>query len=160
MLRVPNCLGNLLTIFFCNPILFATCTSTFSKLCKKNYAMVCRRQMAVKLLASHLDRALLSKFFFVSVSGTHLCQTLDGPQGSRLHNTHLTGSHSDQEPQSGARFNVHSDFTTTVENGFCGLFGCQRRRPQPLRSLSQCICCFITELHDTEAPSDTLKASY
>jgi hypothetical protein len=30
--------------FFCNPILIAICTSTFSKLCKHNmYTVVCRR---------------------------------------------------------------------------------------------------------------------
>jgi hypothetical protein len=30
--------------FACNPILFAVCTSTFSKLCKKKkYTMACRR---------------------------------------------------------------------------------------------------------------------
>jgi hypothetical protein len=29
--------------FFCNPILFAVATSTFSKLCKNMYTVACRR---------------------------------------------------------------------------------------------------------------------
>jgi hypothetical protein len=28
--------------YFCNPILFAICTSTFSKLCKNIYTVACR----------------------------------------------------------------------------------------------------------------------
>jgi hypothetical protein len=30
-------------VFFCNPILSAKCTSTFSKLCKNMYTVACRR---------------------------------------------------------------------------------------------------------------------
>jgi hypothetical protein len=33
-------------LFFCNPILFAICTSIFSKLCKKTYGMACRRVLS------------------------------------------------------------------------------------------------------------------
>jgi hypothetical protein len=32
--------------FFCNPILFAICTSTFSKLCKKTYTVARRRVLS------------------------------------------------------------------------------------------------------------------
>jgi hypothetical protein len=32
-----------LEFIFCNPILLATCTSTFSKLCKNMYTVACRR---------------------------------------------------------------------------------------------------------------------
>jgi hypothetical protein len=33
-------------LFFCNPILFAVCTSTFSKVCKKTYTVACRRVLS------------------------------------------------------------------------------------------------------------------
>jgi hypothetical protein len=32
--------------FFCNPILFAICTSTFSKLCKNMYTVACGRVLS------------------------------------------------------------------------------------------------------------------
>jgi hypothetical protein len=32
--------------FFCNPILFAICTSTFSRLCKNMYTVACRRVLS------------------------------------------------------------------------------------------------------------------
>jgi hypothetical protein len=34
------------THFFCKPILFAICTSTFSKLCKNMYTVACRRVLS------------------------------------------------------------------------------------------------------------------
>jgi hypothetical protein len=34
-----------LHLIFGNPILFAICTSTFSKLCKKTYVVACRREL-------------------------------------------------------------------------------------------------------------------
>jgi hypothetical protein len=45
LLQMPNDLSLIGTQedFFCNPILFAICTSTFSKLCKNMYTVGCRR---------------------------------------------------------------------------------------------------------------------
>jgi hypothetical protein len=42
--------GNYLNLhpfnFLCNPILFATCSSSFSKLCKRAYTMACGRVLS------------------------------------------------------------------------------------------------------------------
>jgi hypothetical protein len=43
---VGGIVGGWENITFFNPILFAVCTSTFSKLCKKTYTVACRRVLS------------------------------------------------------------------------------------------------------------------
>jgi hypothetical protein len=43
LMPLLNFLAIVEILFFCNPILFAICTSTFSKLCKNMYTVACRR---------------------------------------------------------------------------------------------------------------------
>jgi hypothetical protein len=40
---------SLFFFFFCNPVLFEICTSTFSKLCTEMYKMACRRVLTAPL---------------------------------------------------------------------------------------------------------------
>jgi hypothetical protein len=46
LFRLPDILQTRLGKFFCNRILFAICTSTFSKLCKNMYTVACRRVLS------------------------------------------------------------------------------------------------------------------
>jgi hypothetical protein len=54
-------------IFFCNPILFAICTSTFSKLCKNMYTVACRRVLSSAEVHKVKNLYKLAQFIVVNI---------------------------------------------------------------------------------------------